>query len=154
MPTTTRSTTRYTVRKASPKSRATTRAKNVRRTRPKVYSGLPGWKELASDNERKRAARGKVTVERISTARFALMMLVAVVSFTLYVGHVHATQDLLADVQALRRQNLDLHLKYNRVKGEFDRVTGPQVIYERARAIGLEEGFAYGATIHPLDAGR
>ncbi len=77
-------------------------------------------------------------------------MLLAVTMFTLYVGHVQATQDVLADVQELRRENLRLHLRYNRVKGEFDRMTGPEVIYRRAKELGLEEGFAYGPAIRPV----
>lgn len=76
----------------------------------------------------------------------ALILVIAAL-FTLYVGHVHATQALLADLEGARRDNLRLHLKHNRLKGEFDRATGPAVIYERARALGLEEGVAYGPTI-------
>lgn len=38
-------------------------------------------------------------------------------------------------------------LEYNRLKGEFDRATSPAVIYERARALGLVEGFTYGPVV-------
>lgn len=109
---------------------------------------LPAWGELAPANAKagRAPARGGL-LETVSTARFAFLIMTIAAAFTLYVGHVHATQDLLADVQQLRKDNLRLHLKYNRMKGEFDRVTGPAVVYERARAMGLEENVAFGPKI-------
>jgi hypothetical protein len=86
-------------------------------------------------------------LDAISTSRFAALVLAIAAAFTLYVGHVHATQDVLAETQRARRENLRLHLKYNRLKGEFDRATGPATITLRARALGLEEGIQYGPTI-------
>ena len=79
--------------------------------------------------------------------RFGLLLLLIVVVLAAYVGHVHATQNLLAEVQQERRDNLRLHLKLNRLKGEFDQATGPSVIYERATALGLEEDITYAPTI-------
>jgi hypothetical protein len=76
-----------------------------------------------------------------------VLIVVLAILFTTYVGHVHATQDLLANVQQLRRENLELHLKYNRLKGDFDRMVGPGVIYERAGRLGLVEDATYGPTI-------
>jgi len=76
-----------------------------------------------------------------------LVLLALATVFTLFIGHVHATQDLLDELQQARRENLRLHLQHNRLKGEFDQATGPSVIYERAGAMGLEEGIAYGPTI-------
>ena len=67
--------------------------------------------------------------------------------FTIYVGHVHATQELLSTVQDMRQENLRLHLKYNRVKGHYDKMTGPETIHRRAQALGLREGFAFGSEI-------
>ncbi len=81
---------------------------------------------------------------RLTPARTALLILAVAAAFTLYIGHVHATQELLSEVQTAQREHLRLNLKYNRLKGEFDRATGPAMIYERARALGLEEGIAYG----------
>ena len=76
-----------------------------------------------------------------------MLVLVVATAFTLYVGHVHDMQELLANLQREQRENLRLHLKYNRLKGEFDRATGPAIIYERAREMGLQEGIEYGPTI-------
>lgn len=79
--------------------------------------------------------------------RIALIIVGLAAAFTLYVGHVHATQQLLSDLQDARSANQTLHLKHNRLKGAFDRKTGPSVIYERARALGLRESVSYGPTI-------
>lgn len=108
---------------------------------------LPGWDELAARNERRPDRRGSTFLAHVSTARFALLILVVAAAVTLYVGHVQATQELLAEVQQQRRDNLRYHLKYNRLKGDFDRMTGPATIYERARALGLVEDIHYGPTI-------
>ena len=138
----------YTVRKPSSNKPVARKVTRPPAKHPKTYSGLPGWKDLAAKNERTpRSGKKGIGGLPVSTARFVLMLVTAVTLFTLYVGHVHSTQELLADVQELRRENLRLHLRYNRVKGEFDRLTGPKTIYDRAHSIGLEEGFTYGPTI-------
>jgi hypothetical protein len=138
---------RYTVRKAAPAKAPAKPApkQRVARARPER---LPGWGDLASRNERF-GSRGRAGtfLEKVPTGRFALLVLGLAVMATVYVGHVLATQDVLAEVQVERRENLSLHLKYNRLKGEFDQMTGPAVIHERARALGLVEDVAYGPTI-------
>ena len=83
----------------------------------------------------------------MSTGRFALLVLLVAGAFTLYVGHVHATKDLLDEVQEARTANQRLHLKHNRLQGIYDRKTSPHVIYERARALGLEASVRYGPPI-------
>ncbi len=113
---------------------------------------MPGWRDLATSNERVQPRpRPAALIDKVPTVRFALLLLLLAAGITLYVGHVQATQDALAQVQQARRENLRLHLKLNRLKGDFDRATGPAVIYERARALGLEEGIAYGPTIRETD---
>lgn len=119
---------------------------------------LPAWSDLAAGKGGAAPSRPAESgfVEATSTLRFAGLVLLLAAAFTLYVGHVHATQDLLADLEQVRRDNLRLHLKENRLRGAFDQATGPTVIYERARSLGLEEGIAYGPTIRvdPREADR
>jgi cell division protein FtsL len=111
-------------------------------------TAMPSWADLEPDqNRRQRKSDDGSFLERVSTVRFALLILAVAALFTLYVGHVHATQQLLSEVQAAREVNQDLHLKHNRLKGEFDRKTGPSVIYERARQLGLRESITYGPEI-------
>ena len=132
-----------------------TAAKRKRPARQTRRGELPGWKDLGAKEE-KRSGRtsGGAYLERISNTRFMALILVVAALFTLYVGHVHATQALLAELERARRDNLRLHLKHNRLKGEFDRATGPAIIYERARKIGLEEGILYGPTIRVMTEGE
>lgn len=110
---------------------------------------LPGWKDLADQNNRRAlgGSRSRSFLERVSTLRFALVILGLAALGTLYVGHVYATQELLAELQHARNENVRLHLKHNRLKGSFDRVTGPAVIHRRARELGLRESVVYGPTI-------
>ena len=137
------------------RNRKARRPQTTRRSAPAAHpsrnahtEALPGWSDLAKANQRVPGSGSRGTfLEKISTTRFALLIIGIAVLFTLYIGHVHATQDLLADVQQLRRENLQLHLKYNRLKGEFDGMIGPGVIYDRARMLGLEEDPVYGPTI-------
>jgi cell division protein FtsB len=112
-------------------------------------AALPGWQDLEAGKQTQgpRQPPAGAFLERISVLRFGLLLLLIVVALAAYVGHVHATQQLLADVQQARQDNLRLHLKHNRLKGEFDQATGPAVIYERARALGLEDDITYAPTI-------
>lgn len=137
----------YRIKKPRPSTKRPRSAPSAR-ARRSASTGLPGWKDLKGANRRVRGGKqGGSFLERISTTRFALVIVGLAVLFTLYVGHVHATQDLLAEVQQERRENLRLHLKYNRLKGDFDQMVGPSVIYGRAHRLGLVEDPSFGPTI-------
>jgi cell division protein FtsL len=135
------------------------RSKNgsPRRTSPKNGGGsgwsrhgtaLPTWTDLEKPtNQRRRESPDDTFLEKVSTVRFAAVVLLVAAAFTLYVGHVHATKDLLGEVQELRSENQRLHLKRNRLQGEFARKTSPSVIYERARELGLQESVTYGPPV-------
>lgn len=130
-------------RKAKKKSAKTRKAEpKLTRVRKsgKDHGALPSWIELESKRNTRVAGKNSSALEDVSTARLALAILCAVVVFTAYIGHVQATVDTLAQVQQLERDNSSLRLRYNRVKGDFDRLTGPVVIYARARELGLIEG--------------
>ncbi len=112
-------------------------------------TALPDWTDLETPTNRPRtqSPADESFLERISTVRFALTVLVLAGAFTLYVGHVHATRSVLSEVQELRAENKRLHLKRNRLKGQFARKTSPAVIYERARELGLRASVTYGPPI-------
>ena len=111
-------------------------------------TALPGWSDLEPPTNRRRSDAGDDSfLQSVSTLRFAAVVLLLAGAFTLYVGHVHATKDLLGEVQELRTENQRLHLKHNRLQGEFARKTSPSVIYERARELGLEESVTYGPPV-------
>ncbi len=144
---------RQTTLKNRRRSRRRTASRTARRSAGSSSTGwarhgtaLPGWNDLSTPNSRK-PNRGDGFSERVSTVRFALILLVLAGAFTLYVGHVHATQEVLAQLQEARRTNQQLHLKHNRLKGAYDRATGPGVIHRRAREMGLRESLTYGSAI-------
>ena len=98
----------------------------------------------------KRAAR-KVRRSRpldaVPSLRFGVLVLLACVVATLFVGHVYATRATLADLQDARRENERLRLTHQRLQGDVDRMTGPSAVMAEAARLGLEEGVAYGPTI-------
>ncbi len=111
-------------------------------------TALPGWTDLETPQNRQTSGDSEETfLEQVSTIRFAVGVLLLATAFTLYVGHVHATKDLLGRVQEVRTENQRLHLKRNRLQGEFARKTSPSVIYERARELGLEASVTYGSPV-------
>lgn len=139
------------------KSRAATRttqrraAKASAKPRSAATSTLPGWGDLAAKGQAVRTKGTKAVkpglVDGVPTLRFAVLLVAACALFTLYVGHIYATQALVEDVQVLRKENLRLVLKHNRLRGEFDRMTSPAVILDRAAALGLEPSPEYAPTI-------
>ena len=121
--------------------------------RPASAVKLPGWSDLAAKNAGAVRTKGNRAVkpglvDGVPTLRFAVLLVAACALFTLYVGHVYATQALVQDVQALRKDNHRLVLKHNRLRGEFDRMTSPAVILDRAAALGLEPSADYAPIIH------
>jgi hypothetical protein len=82
-----------------------------------------------------------------SLPRFWMGLWLVAAGYILYVGHVQATKNTYNRVKVLQQEHLMLNLKYNRLKAELDGQTGPKVIYERARTLGLVEGYAYGPVI-------
>ena len=142
---------------ASPKTRARTASKATTNATPKAVPKTkvtprndtlfgPSWTALEKDNARKRRKRNAQTtfIGSLSTVRFVLGVLAVAIVFTLYVGHIYATQELVQEVERLSRQRLELDLEYNRVRGQFDRVTGHDDIWERARDLGLREAVPTG----------
>lgn len=107
------------------------------------------WKDLATDNEVRSSAgsRASTMIGGVSTVRFVAGVLAVLVLVTLYVGHVNATRDLAQDVQALRRERLELQLELNRVSGDYERITGHTQIAGRARDLGLQEAVPQGRPI-------
>ncbi len=138
-------------KRAAAKPKASQAGKSRKQTlqaRRKRQAALPGWNDQTDQNLKALGRpEGRGFLEQVSTVRFLAIILLVAAGFTLYVGHVHATQELLSELQQVRRQNLSLHLKDHRVKGAFDRATGPRVINQRAAALGLMAGQQYGPTI-------
>jgi len=128
---------------------AAPRKVNRRKRVPSRESGvaeLPGWHAL--NNQQRSVGASKQGTRQSSKTMAILGLVVGIcVLLTLYVGHVLATEATLEELRAERARNVRLNLKYNRLKGAFDRRTGPAVIYRRGAALGLEQTPHYGPTI-------
>ena len=145
---------RAPARRPAPKSatrrtagaRAATQARAAAPRLPRA-ARLPGWGELDGGTPAPARPARRTLLDAVPSARFVLLVLLACAAVTLYVGHVYGTQATLAEAQTLSRENLRLHLKRERLRGAYDRMTGPANVMERAAALGLEEGVAYGPAI-------
>jgi hypothetical protein len=132
-----------------PEPRITAPEPRARRSpRAESATDFPGWKDLADGNQKDFAGRQEEgRLAGIPTLRMAGFIALFAAVTTVYVGHVHATQQLADRVQALSRENLTLHLHYNQVKGRYDQATAPSVISSRARLLGLTESVPNGFPI-------
>ena len=98
------------------------------------------WRHLHTDSLDEQSSGDE---QRISTVRFVVLVVFIATVFTLYIGHVYRTQDIVDELQQVQRENLRLHLHHNELEGELDKATGPSVIYARAKELGLDHGYAY-----------
>lgn len=144
---------RMAVEAPARKRRAAQRAASVSRVRrrPAQVEGVPGWDALSKSVPRRSKRAVRSGEPRLTTARFALWLTALALGATLYVGHVHATQQTFETLHAAKKENLRLHLTLDQIKGELDRTAGPAVLYPKARRLGLKEGFTFGPTIHLQD---
>ncbi|MDQ7041093.1 MAG: hypothetical protein Q9M35_09140 [Rhodothermus sp.] len=122
------------------------RSRWARRRTTRPVDRWPSWRELARRNVMA-SPENPAGTDRRSIRRLTMYVLMAAALSTAYVWHVYATRAVLREVQQLRREHRQLVLQYNRLRGEFDRATSPAVIYRRAQALGLEEGFTYGPVV-------
>ena len=126
-------------------------------------TALPGWQNLPGSDagsakrkkaggkaaQRRAAAKSRLrALDAVPSLRFGVVTLFVCVLATLFVAHVYATAATLDALQEARRANDRLRLTHQRLKGDFDRMTGPGAVMPRAAALGLEEGVAYGPPIH------
>jgi len=67
------------------------------------------------------------------------IILIGVLGF-FYLNHVFATQKLLREVQQLENEFNKAKSKHDELKLQYDRMTGPAVIYEKAKELGFING--------------
>ena len=110
----------------------------------RAMGALRNWQEFAVIDE---AAPKPKVIARISTLRFGLVIFIIAGILTLYIGHVHTSQDLLAELNTLNRENVRLHLQHNRLVANYNASIGPSVIHQRVPALGLQRGYEYAGLI-------
>jgi hypothetical protein len=110
---------------------------------------LPSWNDLADSQVIQQNARPEIDhwFGAVSTARFVVIILALATVFTFYVGHVFATQDLLTEVQQLRKEQLALQMSQDKLEGELHHATGPEEIFAAAGELGLSDRVHRGTPI-------
>lgn len=114
---------------------------------PPAGQNLPGWEHLGGVAPARSRGRTERVLSRVSTARFLFYVFLFSAASITYVNHVYATQELLTQLEQVRREHQQLHLRLNRLKATFDAATAPALVIPRARDLGLEETAGYGPEI-------
>ncbi|MCY3628703.1 MAG: hypothetical protein OXG94_01680 [Bacteroidetes bacterium] len=127
-------------RKYGHPNQATRRQRAVEQAMTTVRS----WQELTIIDE---STPERKVIARISTLQFGLIIFLLAGILTGYIGHIHTSQDLLAEINTQRRENVRLHLQHNRLVADYNAFVGPSVIYERAGVLGLQRGHEYAGFI-------
>ncbi|MEM6326298.1 MAG: hypothetical protein AAF791_04195 [Bacteroidota bacterium] len=145
-----------------PSPRPTSRAKQTKSARkPKATRAvmdrksrtgdLATWADLGSKptsrGQKTRASRRVKALDATPSLRLGVLALFACALLTAFVGHTFATQATLSEVQAAQEENERLRLTHQRLRGAFDRMTGPEEVMPAAARLGLEEGVAYGPAL-------
>ena len=145
----TRSAVSHTVVKPSTKSSSKKAAQTRKSAAFRGERTNVSWTDLVTSNDKKKGAHPEADsfLNTLSTARFAAVLLSILTLFTLYVGHVLTSQDLLKNVQTLQRENITMTLRLSQLRAEEDEMSGPSDIFDRARELGLTERAPQGKPI-------
>lgn len=153
----------------APARRSPSTKTSAKKARRRTGHALPGWSDLpvlADDATRKKAPASKTAkakaasrarvqkaraLDVVPSRRFGVLAIGASVLLVLFLGHSYSTRATLDALQDARRENERLRLTHQRLRGDVDRMTGPSAVMSRAASLGLEEGVAYGPTIHLND---
>jgi len=109
----------------------------------------------ASKNGRKHKA-GVSTVKnrsfpKLKPWKLIFAVIVLGVSGFLYLNHIFATQELLREVQQLENEYNKAKSRHDELKLQYDRMTGPAEIYDKAKELGFVNGGPADQIIEPED---
>lgn len=116
-------------------------SKPARKPSATVDRETPGWEDLKGATNGRQSASPEEShfISAMSTVRISLTILAVAALFTLYVGHVQATQDLLDKVYQAEKENTELAFELSELTGRYESHIGPSTIYRRAQELGLAE---------------
>ena len=96
-------------------------------------------------NGRKKSARSG-RMKLWSPWKLILLSIMLGIAGSVYLTHVFETQNRLREVQQLRREYERTHRVHTEVRRNYDRMTGPAEVYNRAASIGM----IYGGAADPV----
>ncbi len=105
---------------------------------------IRSWQELTIIDE---FTPERKVIARVSTLQFGIIIFLLAGILTVYIGHIHTSQDLLAEINSQRKENVRLHLQHKQLVADYNAIVGPSVIYRRAENLGLERGHEYAGLI-------
>ncbi len=126
------------------KYRSTQPSNRQRQVVDRAMMSFRSWQRLTVIDETTPKTR---VIARIPTLYFGMVIFFIAGVLTIYIGHIHRTQDLLGEISIQRRENVRLHLQHNRLVADFNASIGPSVIYERGADLGLQRGHEFAGTI-------
>lgn len=94
---------------------------------------------LRSHGRRKKTKRGKSFWK---PWKLILVSVLIGILGSLYLTHVFQTQQILFEVQQLRRDHERAERLYDDTRRNYDRMTGPAEVYRRAESMGMITGGA------------
>ncbi len=74
--------------------------------------------------------------------KLILLSILLGIAGSIYLTHVFQTQNTLREVQQLRREYERAHRVHTEVQRNYDRMTGPAEVYNRAASLGMISGGA------------
>lgn len=124
------------------------------RKKPKRYAirftpeHSPSWKELEQKGNLVPKSEPLLQpIARYQTLKFAGVLIGLVLVGTLYVRHVNATEKVYNQYRQISKSNTDLRLEKDRLAAEYDRITNPRAVLQKAPQLGLKEGYHFEQTI-------
>jgi hypothetical protein len=104
--------------------------------------GLKPNRENGKDNGNAKKKKSRFSISHIAPWKIILGVILLGGLGILYLHHVFATQKLLSKVQNMEQQYQQAKRSHKKFRMEYDRLTGPAVITQKAKKMGLVDGGA------------
>ena len=115
-------------------------ARNGNGTRSQNGNGSQKGAGNRSNGRKTREKTGLPTIW--SPWKLILLSILLGIAGSVYLTHVFETQNTLREVQQLRREYERAHRVHTEVRRNYDRMTGPAEVYNRAASLGMISGGA------------
>lgn len=96
--------------------------------------------DKGSNGSSKKSRKNNNKIFNTSPWKIIIGILIAGCLGFLYLKHVFATQELLAEVKRLEQKYEQVKRRHDYYQLKYDRMTGPKAIYDKAKAAGFIDG--------------
>jgi len=117
------------------------KAKKTKPNRRKSSSKRKKKRQKASNyGKRHKKSNSRITLPSVEPWKIILFAIAVGVLGIIYLNHVFATQQLLAEVQKMEQQYQQAKRRHASYRLTYDRMIGPAAIYDKAKAAGFVNG--------------